>query len=909
MAGLTHIRLPLPRRQGTRPARSAGATRFLAAFGMAALGVGAARAITTSYVPVLLDRIQHDPALIGTVMLVNAGAGFAVPLAVGVWADRRSGGRLGARLPFVLAGAAVTSVGLTAVAFGADSSYLFLALAAAIVYIGLNAAATAHRAIVAESFEDGKRPGATSAQETAMLIGALAGVVVGGFLIDAAPWLLFAATALLLPALAIVTVRATLGRLGPGPARDPAQSAPTRARARDLLSAFRLHGAREILIAQIIWVGAYAALPAFFILYAHDVLELGPGPASLMLAGFGLFTGAAMVLAGRTPPERVYPLLCLGALLLGGGLAVASLGGSIAAVSVPFAIAAVGAGLVTALGFPYFARFIPEGESGRYTGLFFSVRAIATAAALPLAGLAIELSGSYRSLLLLGGAAVVALIPLGLAERGRAAAPARRGSPPAHLGAVIPCHESACLERVVSLTLAQVDRAVVVADGCSPLLDDELARVSRLPRTQVVCLERNAGKGTAVAAGVEALLASGARADAVVVVDADGQHPPERIPQLAAAAADADLVIGDRLGQTAAMPLRRRFTNRVSSALLSAVTARRVRDSQCGMRLYRTELLERVPPPPGRYEAETLHLRGMLRAGARVAWVPIPAIYDGAESSFRPVRDTLRVLAAIVLPARLVRSAVARRHARRRAGRVHDVAWPAREFWRIWGQRLAAVVIGTWALGAFIPLIEGADQKLFLAVNSLGAGPDWVYQALDPHSRNYVLLCLAAVLVAQLTSPRKLLGVLAAVVLAAFLSDVLVQAVYLVHDRARPEEVLGGQALLTNGRHWSHIASFPSGHLTVTTAIAVAAMSTVPALRAPMWIYVAAIAITRITFGAHFPLDVAVGVVFGYEVGRFSAAFVQATGLLRGSLADASPLAGSRFGRLRPRPAGGSGVD
>ena len=393
---------------------------------MAALGVGAARAITTSYVPVLLDRIQHDPALIGTVMLVNAGAGFAVPLAVGVWADRRSGGRLGARLPFVLAGAAVTSVGLTAVAFGAESSYLFLALAAAIVYIGLNAAATAHRAIVAESFEDGGRPGATSAQETAMLIGALAGVVVGGFLIDAAPWLLFAAAALLLPALAIVTVRATLRRLGPGPAHGNTQSSPNRARARDLLSAFRLRGAREILIAQIIWVGAYAALPAFFILYARDVLELGAGPASLMLAGFGLFTGAAMVLAGRTPPARVYPLLCVGALLLGGGLAVSSLGGSIAAVSLPFAVAAVGAGLVTALGFPYFARFIPEGESGRYTGLFFSVRAIATAAALPLAGLAIELSGSYRSLLLLGGAAVLALIPLGMAERG----PRSRARPP-----------------------------------------------------------------------------------------------------------------------------------------------------------------------------------------------------------------------------------------------------------------------------------------------------------------------------------------------------------------------------------------------------------------------------------------------------------------------------------------------
>ncbi len=881
-----------------------GAAGFLAAFGMAALGVGAARAITTSYVPVLLERIQDNPALIGVVMLVNAGAGFAVPLAVGVWTDRHGGGRMGPRLPFLVAGAVLTSVGLTAVALGTESSYLFLALAAAIVYVGLNAAATAHRAIVAESFEDGRRPGATSAQETAMLVGALAGVVVGGFLIDSTPWLVFAATALALPALAIVTVRATLGRLGPGPGGRRTPAAPNRGGGRDLLGALQVRGAREVLLAQIIWVGAYAALPAFFILYADDVLELGAGPASLMLAGFGLFTGGAMVIAGRTAPERVYPLLCLGALALGAGLAVSALGGSVAAVSIPFAVAAVGAGLVTALGFPYFARFIPDGESGRYTGLFFSVRAIATAVALPLAGLAIELSGSYRSLLLLGGTALLALIPLGIAERGRAAAPDRRRSPPARLAAVIPCHESACLERVVVLTLAQVDRAVVVADGCSPLLGDELQRIARLPRAQVVRLERNAGKGTAVAAGIDAALNSDHRPDAVVVVDADGQHPPERIRELAAAAAGADLVIGDRLGEVAAMPRVRRFTNRVSSTLLSVVTRRRVRDSQCGMRLYRSELLERVPPPPGRYEAETLHLRAMLREGARVAWVPIASIYGDAQSSFRPLRDTLRVLAAIVLPAALVRRA-ASAWRRRRGERDRGVAWPERDFWRIWGVRLAAIVIGTWALAAFIPLIEAADHKLFVAINSVGAGPDWVYQTLDPHSRNYILLCLAAVLVARLRCPPRVLGVAAAVVLAAFVSDVLVQAVYLVHDRARPEEVLGGQALLTNGRHWSHIASFPSGHLTVTTAIAVAAMSTVPALRAPMWTYVAVIAVTRITFGAHFPLDVAVGIVFGYEAGRFSAAFIQATGLLRGPLADASPLTRPRTPGLRPRPAGG----
>ncbi len=65
---------------------------------------------------------------------------------------------------------------------------------------------------------------------------------------------------------------------------------------------------------------------------------------------------------------------------------------------------------------------MPEGEAGRYSGLFFAGRAVAAGAALPLAGLAVELSGSYRSVLWLGAASLVALVPLALAERSRARA-------------------------------------------------------------------------------------------------------------------------------------------------------------------------------------------------------------------------------------------------------------------------------------------------------------------------------------------------------------------------------------------------------------------------------------------------------------------------------------------------------
>ena len=72
-----------------------------------------------------------------------------------------------------------------------------------------------------------------------------------------------------------------------------------------------------------------------------------------------------------------------------------------------------------------------------------------------------------------------------------------------------------------------------------------------------------------------------------------------------------------------------------------------MRDTQCGMRLLRGRALHEVPPPPGGFEAETAHLKRCLRAGVPVAWVPIPAIYEGEPSSFRPLRDSARIARAL----------------------------------------------------------------------------------------------------------------------------------------------------------------------------------------------------------------------------------------------------------------------
>jgi membrane-associated phospholipid phosphatase/predicted MFS family arabinose efflux permease len=835
------------------------ASAALWAFATVAVALGAARAITTTYVPVLLERIADRPGLIGAVMLVNAAAGFVVPLATGLWSDRR-----GTRGPFILGGAVVAAGGLVAIALGTASSYLVLALAAATVYVGLNASSTAHRALVAERFAVDRRAAATGAQEGAMLAGALAGTVAGGVLIDGSAAALFALWAILLPLLALPTL-AWQRAAAPAEAEvaTEAHGSPLRLFAEVL----RRDGARHVLIAQVLWVGSYAALAPFMVLYAEDVLGLSTAASGLLLAGFGVLTGVGMLAGARMSAERLRGTLLAGVALLGGGLLAGTAASNVAQGALPFAAAALGAGLVSSVGFPYFTRFVPEGQAGRYAGAFFSARAIASTAALPAAGLLIAATGSYRALLGMGALGLAALVPLARAERTRAAVAVTAAARPPirRLAAVIPVYRSDRVAAVTAETLRHVDDLVLVDDGAPPAIAALLEQSARDPRVQVLRLGGNHGKGSAVAAGIAAVMERAP--DAVVVLDSDGQHPAELIPEFAAAGERADVVIGDR-ARAGAMPRVRRVANALSSWGLSVVVRRRLRDTQNGMRLFRAEALRAVQPPPGRYEAETRHLKALIRSGHDVDWVAMPAIYGGEPSSFRALPDGLRVLRAIVAPSR---SAVRTAPASALAGVVRE-----------WSPRIGLGMLLAWAVAAAFPLLAPLDEGLFLAINHLGDGPEWLYQALDPHSRNYLLLAAAAT-VAVLAGTRSLRfagGALLAMTFAGVFSDLVLEVVQLGVDRPRPEEALGADVMRSHGRHWAHIPSFPSGHLIVTTALVAAAAAMAPRLRPAVLTYLVAVAVTRMTFGAHFPLDVLLGTILGWQVGLFSVALTRAARLL-----------------------------
>lgn len=161
---------------------------------------------------------------------------------------------------------------------------------------------------------------------------------------------------------------------------------------------------------------------------------------------------------------------------------------------------------------------------------------------------------------------------------------------------------------------------------------------------RVIGLAGNRGKGAALRAGFEAALARGD--DAVIAIDADGQHDPACAPRLLAALASADIVVGMR-ARSGAMPMRRRLTNALSTAAASRLGGCAVGDAQSGYRAIRPAVLRAVQGRGDRYEYETDFLIQAGRAGFRIATVPVPTIY-GPRSHFREVRDGVRVVATFL---------------------------------------------------------------------------------------------------------------------------------------------------------------------------------------------------------------------------------------------------------------------
>jgi glycosyltransferase involved in cell wall biosynthesis len=205
--------------------------------------------------------------------------------------------------------------------------------------------------------------------------------------------------------------------------------------------------------------------------------------------------------------------------------------------------------------------------------------------------------------------------------------------------AVIPAYnEAESIATVVGGVRGAVAHVIVVDDGSV----DETAARARAAGAEVVRHETNLGKGHAVRSGLAAAFTRDWTH--VLLLDADMQHLPQEAPRLLAAAVEtgAEVVIGERQFSRDDMPASRYHANRIGSRVLSWFVDAPVRDTQCGFRVFRLDALRPLHLHASGYEIETEMLVKVRRRGGRVTAVPVTAVYAGARSKLRPVRDTTR---------------------------------------------------------------------------------------------------------------------------------------------------------------------------------------------------------------------------------------------------------------------------
>ena len=202
--------------------------------------------------------------------------------------------------------------------------------------------------------------------------------------------------------------------------------------------------------------------------------------------------------------------------------------------------------------------------------------------------------------------------------------------------ALIPAYNAAPFVRDVIRRASAHVPVIAVNDGSSDATLTEL----RATNATVIDQQPNKGKGAALQRGFRAALDSGV--DAVVQLDADGQHDPDEIPLFVRKFREtrADLIIGER--DYSQMPLVRRTSNTIGRRAFSWAIGRYVPDNQSGYRLLSRRLMEAVSVSDERgYEFEMDMIVLCAKRGWRIEGVPIRTIYGEEKSNIKPIQHVV----------------------------------------------------------------------------------------------------------------------------------------------------------------------------------------------------------------------------------------------------------------------------
>jgi len=210
-------------------------------------------------------------------------------------------------------------------------------------------------------------------------------------------------------------------------------------------------------------------------------------------------------------------------------------------------------------------------------------------------------------------------------------------------------NEAASVADVIREVREKVPSAqvLVVDDGSR----DDTAERARAAGAIVARLPFNLGVGGAMRTGFRYARNNGF--DAVVQVDADGQHDPSEVTQLVAGLADADLVLGARFAGVGDYRSSgpRRWAMIVLSRALSRLTGTRLTDTTSGFRASGPRAISLFAEHyPAEYLGDTIETLVIAsRSGLRIEQIPVQMrVRAGGTPSHRPVKAAIYLGRAVL---------------------------------------------------------------------------------------------------------------------------------------------------------------------------------------------------------------------------------------------------------------------
>ena len=158
--------------------------------------------------------------------------------------------------------------------------------------------------------------------------------------------------------------------------------------------------------------------------------------------------------------------------------------------------------------------------------------------------------------------------------------------------------------------------------------------------------DHNMGYGAALKTGIK-----NAKAEIIVITDADGTYPNDRIPELVRAFEESnhDMVVGARTAKNVSISLIRKPAKWFLKKLANYLSGFNIPDLNSGLRVMKKEVVQKFTYllPDGFSFTTTITL-AMLSYGYSVKYIPIDYHKRNGKSKIRPVRDTINFIQLII---------------------------------------------------------------------------------------------------------------------------------------------------------------------------------------------------------------------------------------------------------------------